>query len=147
MKVLFGLATHQKGTILHKKTEISGWRTDRIVGRGIAYVPQVDNVFPSLSVHENLQMGGLNMGSVDLQNRLDQACEMFPEMQLRMSDLAASLSGVLWCLRVYVHVGLSLYLCASLCISVCIWVPRIGFRVVIPVPLLAPASCSHGWHS
>ena len=93
MKVLFGIADRYEGTFIHRGVDVSSWRTDKLVKRGIAYVPQVDNVFPSLTVYENLQMGGLNMGSVDLQNRIDQACEMFPEMQLRMSDLAASLSG------------------------------------------------------
>lgn len=93
LKVLFGLATHQKGTILHKKTEISGWRTDRIVGRGIAYVPQVDNVFPSLSVHENLQMGGIKLRSKKLSAGIERAFTLFPDLEPRMNDLAASLSG------------------------------------------------------
>ena len=93
MKVLFGIADRYEGTFTHRGVDVSSWRTDKLVKRGIAYVPQVDNVFPSLTVYENLQMGGLNMGSADLQKRIDQACEMFPEMQLRMSDLAASLSG------------------------------------------------------
>ena len=39
------------------KESISDWRTDQLVNNGIAYVPQVDNVFPSLSIFENLQMG------------------------------------------------------------------------------------------
>ena len=93
MKVLFGIADRYEGTFIHRGVDVSSWRTDKLVKRGIAYVPQVDNVFPSLTVYENLQMGGLNMGSGDLQKRIDQACEMFPEMELRMSDLAASLSG------------------------------------------------------
>ena len=93
MKVLFGIADRYGGTFIHRGVDVSSWRTDKLVKRGIAYVPQVDNVFPSLTVYENLQMGGLNMGSGDLQKRIDEACEMFPEMELRMSDLAASLSG------------------------------------------------------
>ena len=47
LKVLFGLATQQEGTVLHNNTDVSGWRTDKLVDRGIAYVPQIDNVFPS----------------------------------------------------------------------------------------------------
>ena len=93
MKVLFGIADRYEGTFIHRGVDVSSWRTDKLVKRGIAYVPQVDNVFPSLTVYENLQMGGLNMSSGVLKKRIDQACEMFPEMQLRMSDLAASLSG------------------------------------------------------
>lgn len=93
LKVLFGLATHHGGQVLHRGTDVSGWRTDRLVNRGIAHVPQVDNVFPSLSVGENLQMGGIQLSSKKLAQRVDSACQMFPELESRMNDLAASLSG------------------------------------------------------
>ncbi len=93
LKVLFGLATHRKGTVLHYSADVSGWRTDKLVDRRIAYVPQVDNVFPSLSVRENLQMGGIRLTAKKLVSGVDRACGMFPDLELRMSDLAASLSG------------------------------------------------------
>ena len=93
LKVLFGLATHHKGTILHNGADVSGWRTDRLVERGVAYVPQVDNVFPSLSVRENLQMGGIRLATKKLMPGIERACEMFPDLEPRMNDLAASLSG------------------------------------------------------
>ena len=93
LKVLFGLATHHKGTIFHNGADVSGWRTDRLVDRGVAYVPQVDNVFPSLSVRENLQMGGIRLTTKKLMPGIERACEMFPDLELRMNDLAASLSG------------------------------------------------------
>ncbi len=93
LKVLFGLATHHKGTVLHNSANVSGWRTDRLVDRGIAYVPQVDNVFPSLSVRENLQMGGIRLPAKKLITGIDRACGMFPDLEPRTNDLAASLSG------------------------------------------------------
>jgi len=93
LKVLFGLATHHNGTVLHNRADVSGWRTDKLVDRGIAYVPQVDNVFPSLSVRENLQMGGLSLKAKKLTACIERACSMFPELEKRMNDLAASLSG------------------------------------------------------
>ena len=93
LKVLCGLATHHKGTVLHNSVDVSGWRTDRLVDRGIAYVPQVDNVFPSLSVRENLQMGGIRLTAKTLFSGVDRACGMFPDLEPRMNDLAASLSG------------------------------------------------------
>ena len=93
LKVLFGLTTHHKGSVLHNDIEVSGWRTDRLVKRGIAYVPQVDNVFPSLSVNENLLMGGINMKSDEITKGINRACRMFPDLKSRMNDLAASLSG------------------------------------------------------
>ncbi len=93
LKVLFGLATHYRGRVLHDGIDVSGWRTDRLVGRGIAYVPQVDNVFPSLTVRENLQMGGIRLRSRQLAGHIERACGMFPDLELRMHDLAATLSG------------------------------------------------------
>ena len=93
LKVLFGLATHYKGTVIHESTDVSGWRTDRLVDRGIAYVPQVDNVFPTLSVFENLQMGGIHLPSRILAERIDRSFEMFPSIVRREKDLAESLSG------------------------------------------------------
>ena len=93
LKVLFGLATHHNGTVLHNNSDVSGWRTDKLVDRGIAYVPQVDNVFPSLSVRENLQMGGISLNTKKLMASIERACSMFPDLEERMNDLAASLSG------------------------------------------------------
>tara|TARA_B100000586_G_C20071519_1_gene410958 strand:- start:42 stop:758 length:717 start_codon:yes stop_codon:yes gene_type:complete len=93
LKVLFGLATLQNGTILHDNADVSGWRTDRLVDRGIGYVPQVDNVFPSLSVRENLEMGGIRVSKKKLLAGISRACVMFPDLERRMNDLAASLSG------------------------------------------------------
>ncbi len=93
LKVLFGLTTHHNGSVLHNDTDVSGWRTDKLVKRGIAYVPQVDNVFPSLSVHENLLMGGIGLKSDGIAKGINRASKMFPDLVTRMNDLAASLSG------------------------------------------------------
>jgi len=93
VKALFGLATYHGGAVLHNSENVSGWRTDRLVERGIAYVPQVDNVFPSLSVGENLQMGGIRLTSKRLNIGIERAFAMFPDLEPRIKDLAASLSG------------------------------------------------------
>ena len=93
LKVIFGLTTLHNGAVLHNATDVSGWRTDKLVKRGIAYVPQVDNVFPSLSVKENLLMGGIGLKSDEISRGIDRSCKMFPDMKNRMNDLAASLSG------------------------------------------------------
>ena len=93
LKVIFGLTTLHNGTVSHNATDISGWRTDKLVKRGIAYVPQVDNVFPSLSVKENLLMGGIDLKSDEISIGIDRSLKMFPDMKYRMNDLAASLSG------------------------------------------------------
>ena len=93
LKVLFGLATHYSGEITYEGQNVSGWRTDELVNLGISYVPQVENVFPSLSVAENLQMGGINLNAAKTRNGIDRAIAMFPELGSRMNDVAASLSG------------------------------------------------------
>ena len=93
IKIIFGIATYYSGTVKHKGLDVSGWRTDQLAKRGIAYVPQVDNVFPSLSVEENLQMGGNSLSTSLLNERISAALEMFPDLENRTHDLAASLSG------------------------------------------------------
>ncbi len=93
IKLIFGIATYYKGSVKHKGEEVSGWRTDSLVNRGIAYVPQVDNVFPSLSVRENLEMGGINLSLPVLDDRITRSLEMFEDLRPRMNDVAASLSG------------------------------------------------------
>ena len=93
IKIIFGIATYYSGTVKHKGIDVSGWRTDQLAKRGIAYVPQVDNVFPSLSVEENLQMGGNLLSTSVLNERIAAALEMFPDLKHRTHDLAASLSG------------------------------------------------------
>ena len=50
IKTIFGIATYYGGEVEYRGRDVSGWRTDQLVNHGIAYVPQVDNVFPSLSV-------------------------------------------------------------------------------------------------
>ena len=83
IKIIFGIATYYSGTVKHKGLDVSGWRTDQLATRGIAYVPQVDNVFPSLSVEENLQMGGNSLSTSSLNERIAAALEMFPDLKHR----------------------------------------------------------------
>ena len=93
IKTIFGIASYYSGDVLHNEEDVSGWRTDQLVNRGIAYVPQVDNVFPSLTIYENLQMGGNSLSNLVLNQRIERALNMFPDLKERVHDLAASLSG------------------------------------------------------
>ena len=93
IKTIFGIATHYGGNVRYRGENVSGWRTDQLVNHGIAYVPQVDNVFPSLSVEENLQMGGNSLPNNILNERIERSLDMFPDLRSREHDLAASLSG------------------------------------------------------
>ena len=93
IKAIFGIASYYSGEVNHNEEDVSGWRTDQLVNRGIAYVPQVDNVFPSLTIYENLKMGGNNLSNSVLNERIERAMNMFPDLKARVHDLAASLSG------------------------------------------------------
>ena len=93
IKTIIGIASYYTGDVEYRGQDISGWRTDQLVNHGIAYVPQVDNVFPSLSVKENLQMGGNTLSNSVLNERIERSIDMFPDLRSREYDLAASLSG------------------------------------------------------
>ncbi|MCH2428581.1 MAG: ABC transporter ATP-binding protein [Candidatus Thalassarchaeum sp.] len=93
IKTIFGIASYYTGDVEYRGQDISGWRTDQLVNHGIAYVPQVDNVFPSLSVKENLQMGGNTLSNSVLNERIERSIDMFTDLRSREYDLAASLSG------------------------------------------------------
>ena len=92
IKTIFGLATYYRGEVSYRGADVSGMRTDQLVNMGISYVPQVDNVFPSLSVIENMRMGGNKLQPQTLSDRIERSLEMFPDLRSREFDLAASLS-------------------------------------------------------
>jgi len=91
-KAIFGLLTPQSGQIIFKDKNIAGLKSDKIVRQGMCYVPQIVNVFATLSVEENLAMGAfIRSGSLD---RLKQKIyTMFPKLGSRRRQLAGTLSG------------------------------------------------------
>lgn len=92
MKAVFGLLKPWSGTIAFKDEEIGGLSPDRIVRLGLCFVPQVDNVFPSLTVEENLEMGGFVL-SGSLTERKNRIFDMFPRLAERRRQRAGSMSG------------------------------------------------------
>ena len=92
MKSVFGLATYMGGTVTFNDDEISGLRPDQIITHGIGYVPQNDNVFPSLTVRENLEMGAYILDEVP-QDALDAVFDRFPILEERQDQKAGSMSG------------------------------------------------------
>jgi neutral amino acid transport system ATP-binding protein len=91
-KTIFGLLSPNKGKIIFKGENIAGLKSDRIVRRGMCYVPQISNVFPSLSVAENLEMGAfVRQGS--LKSLKDTIYTMFPRLAERRKQRAGTLSG------------------------------------------------------
>ena len=92
MKSVFGLLTLRGGSIVFDGDEILNWAPNRIVQRGICYVPQVDNIFREMSIHENLEMGAF-LKTGDLSAAYDRVYELFPDLKERRKTLAGSLSG------------------------------------------------------
>jgi neutral amino acid transport system ATP-binding protein len=91
-KTIFGLLTPHTGTITFKGEEIGGLKSDRIVQKGMCYVPQIANVFRSLTIEENLDMGGF-IRSIDLKKHKDKIYTMFPRLAERRKQRAGTLSG------------------------------------------------------
>ncbi len=92
MKSVFGLTAYMGGSVTFLGDEISGLRPDEIITHGVGYVPQNDNVFPSLTVRENLEMGAYILDEVPeaaLQNIFDR----FPILEERQDQKAGSMSG------------------------------------------------------
>jgi len=92
MKTIFGLLKPTTGAIRFTDHEIGGLSPDRIVRLGMAYVPQVENVFPSLTVHENLEMGAF-IRSDDFSDRIDDMFALFPILGKRGRQQVGKMSG------------------------------------------------------
>ncbi|NVK36247.1 MAG: ABC transporter ATP-binding protein [Rhodobacteraceae bacterium] len=92
MKAVFGLLNVRSGNIVFDGDDITSWAPNKIVQRGICYVPQVDNIFRDMTIHENLEMGAF-LKSGDLSAAFDRVYELFPDLKDRPRTLAGSLSG------------------------------------------------------
>jgi ABC-type branched-subunit amino acid transport system ATPase component len=92
MKTVFGLLRPRRGTIRLEGHDITGLAPSALVRRGISYVPQVDNVFPSLSVEENLEMGAV-VREDDVRPRLEEVLALFPNLRAKRRLKAGGLSG------------------------------------------------------
>jgi neutral amino acid transport system ATP-binding protein len=91
-KTIFGLLTPNQGSITFKGKNIVGLRSNQIVQQGMCYVPQIQNVFASLTIEENLEMGAfvLSGSLVDLKEKIYM---MFPVLKNRRKQQAGTLSG------------------------------------------------------
>ena len=92
IKAVFGLVPVREGLMTLDGDSIVGVRGDALVSRGVGYVPQVRNVFGTLTVEENLRMG-VFLRPKRFEVRRDEVLDLFPNLQDRRSDRADSLSG------------------------------------------------------
>lgn len=92
LKAIAGVIPVSSGTVRLGGKEVSGLRSEQLVRRGISYVPQVANVFPSLTVLENLEMGGYVRRS-GVKEKVTELCDMFPDLKSALHRPARTLSG------------------------------------------------------
>jgi branched-chain amino acid transport system ATP-binding protein len=92
LKSIFGLVKVREGKIRLNGEEITNLKANKLVAKGVGFVPQTNNVFPSLTIQENLEMG-LYQKPKGLKERLEFVTEIFPELGKRLGQRAGSLSG------------------------------------------------------
>jgi ABC-type branched-subunit amino acid transport system ATPase component len=92
MKSVFGLLKVKSGTVRLEGEDVTGMPPERIVSRGMCYVPQSENVFPSLSIQENLEMGAFTRKD-GYRQRLEEVYGLFPDLSQRPGLRAGKLSG------------------------------------------------------
>ena len=92
LKSLFGLVRIHSGKLLLKGEDITNLRADKLVSRGVGFVPQTENVFPSLTIAENMHMGAFQAPKL-FDERFDYVCSIFPKLGQRKNQLAGQLSG------------------------------------------------------
>lgn len=92
LRTIFGVVKPREGKIHYKGEDISGLPPERLVRLGMAYIPQEYNVFPTLSVQENLEMGAF-IRDDNIRPRLEEIYELFPDLTDRRRSRAGELSG------------------------------------------------------
>lgn len=92
LKSIFGLVKVREGSIKLNGEEITNLKANKLVSKGVGFVPQTNNVFPSLTIQENLEMGMFQKPK-GLKERLEFVTEIFPELGKRLGQRAGSLSG------------------------------------------------------
>ena len=91
IKTIFGLLHPREGKILFEGNEITALKPHECTRRGLSYVPQLDNVFPTLTVEENLEMGSLDTSTAGEQ--IERMYELFPRLGERRAQAAGTMSG------------------------------------------------------
>jgi branched-chain amino acid transport system ATP-binding protein len=92
LKAIFGLVNVREGSIALNGEEVTGLKANKLVAKGVGFVPQTNNVFPSLTIAENLQMGVFQEPE-KYDDGLDIVTALFPDLKDRLGQRAGSLSG------------------------------------------------------
>ena len=92
LKAIFGQVNVRSGNILLNGEDITGLKANKLVEKGVAFVPQTNNVFPSLTIEENLEMG-VFQNPKTFKERFEFVTSIFPDLGTRRAQKAGSLSG------------------------------------------------------
>ena len=92
LKAIFGLVKVREGSITLNGENIVGLKANKLVSKGVGFIPQTNNVFPSLTIEANLQMG-LFQQPPKYNERVEFVVSIFPELSKRLKQRAGSLSG------------------------------------------------------
>ena len=92
LKAIFGLVSVLSGSVHLAERDVTNMAPDSIVQSGMSYVPQTENVFPSLTINENLEMGAY-VRRDGLRDRLERVYGLFPDIASRRGERAGRLSG------------------------------------------------------
>ena len=93
LKTLFGILVPRSGEVRLEGKCINGRTPRQLLADGIAFVPQGRNLFGSLSVRHNLELGGITLPRGELAGRIEEALERFPRIRERIDNQASTLSG------------------------------------------------------
>ena len=93
IKSIVNLVTVMSGNVLLGETNITGMETHKIVDHGIGFVPQTSNIFPNLSVHENLELSIRSTSADRTKQRIEAIYEKFPRLKERSKQQGKTLSG------------------------------------------------------
>jgi ABC-type branched-subunit amino acid transport system ATPase component len=92
LRAMFGLLGVRSGDVFLGGNRVTNEAPEKLVQKGLSYVPQVDNVFPNLTIRENLEMGAF-VRKNGKEQRTEQVFELFPDLADRPRELAGKLSG------------------------------------------------------
>jgi branched-chain amino acid transport system ATP-binding protein len=93
LRSIFGLTDVYGGNVRFRGQDITGLRSHHLVTYGLALVPQERGIFPSLTVYENLEMGGFTLRGDDLRSHIEKVFARFPRLKERFRQKAGTLSG------------------------------------------------------
>lgn len=97
LKAIYGIADVTYGSVTLNKdgavTDVLATKPHNLSRIGVGYVPQIDNIFPALSIDENLEVGFVNFANTNLEQMRDDIYSRYPDLKRKFKDRAGTLSG------------------------------------------------------